>query len=62
MKIEVHEHIITIGDRLETYPRSIGDRFVRSETHQRPTCLVGDPLETNMHDLRRTCLIGDQHG
>ena len=31
-----------IGDPLETYRRPIGDRNALSETHRRPTCLIGD--------------------
>ena len=30
-----------------------------SETHQRPTCLIGDQLETDMPDQRPTYLIRD---
>ena len=54
----------------ETYWRSIGDL---SETHRRPTCLIGDQSKTDMPDWRppgdqlassdthrrSTCLIGD---
>ena len=35
-----------------------------SKTHQRPTCLIGDPSETNMPNQRPACLwrpIRDQH-
>ena len=29
--------------------------------HQRPTCLIRDPLETDMPHWRPTCPIGDRH-
>ena len=43
---------------LETYQRPIRDV---SETHWSQTFLIGSPSETNMHDRRSTCLIGDIH-
>ena len=45
----------------ETYRRPAGDL---SNTHQRPTCLIGDrhvQSETDMPNQRPTCLIGDLH-
>ena len=42
----------------ETYRRPIGDRHAWSETHWRPTCLIGDQSETDMPDRRP---IGDRH-
>ena len=44
----VHENIIIIGDR-----------HASSETHQRPTCLIRDPSETDIFHRRPTCLIVD---
>ena len=40
----VNKNIIIIGDPLETHQRTIRDL---SETHRRPTCLIGDPSETS---------------
>ena len=85
----VHENIIIIEDLLETHRRPIRDQLetdmpywrpnrdqhASSETHQRPTCLIGDPFETDMPHWRPmrdwhaslethrrpTCLIGDRH-
>ena len=72
--IGVHKNIIFIGDLSKTYRRPIGDRHACSETHRRPTCLIGDPSDTDMPDRRPfgdrharsethwrpTCLIGDR--
>ena len=38
--------------------RPIGDRHASSETHRRPTCLIGDPSETHWGP---TCLIGEKY-
>ena len=45
----VHKNIFNIGDLSETYWRPIVDL---AETHQRPTCFIGDPLETDIPDRR----------
>ena len=43
---------------LETYRRSSGDWHAWSETHPRPTSLIGDQLKTAMPDRRP---VGDQY-
>ena len=69
-KMGVHENISIIGDLSETHRRPIGDSHAWSETHQRPqhassetympdwrpTCLIGDPSQSDMTHRRPTCL------
>ena len=40
----------------ETHRRSIPDRHFWLETHRGPTCLIGDPLKTDMLD--QACPVG----
>ena len=39
-----------IGDFTKTHLRPIGDQHAGSETHRRPTCLIGNPSETDIPD------------
>ena len=41
--------------------RPMGDQHALSETRLRPTCQMGDLLETNLPHRLPTCLIGYQH-
>ena len=66
----VLENIIIIEDLFETHRRPfrdsetnmpdwrpVGDRHASLVTHRRPTCLIGNPSETDMPHRRPTFLI-----
>ena len=48
-------YFYSINLYFEISPFNEFTNILLSETHQRPSCLIGDPSETS------TCVIGDQH-